>query len=378
MKLRMWLALCLWLPACGRGSAPPGTGPPGPPPCEEPEGGAGFGHTLLRVACDGTLHPGRANWAVSDGAVTLDFPAGSPGPRGTELVTMWPPPGQPPWLGHRVRRFVVLAGGSIRVEFGDPAADPARLFADPRLAGVVTAVRDGDTRDALDVGEPEIVTRHDASIEYARSLGGTVQLLAFDRLYLVAFAHAADAAGANALAVEVGRDWVGMGAAGAGRLPALRWGEVGAKCGAGVPEAGGVAARAGGPVVAGTGVEPAAARRPTVSYREGDIAARQIAERVVSAGLREGALAAVVEELTGSRERMVVRPVARAGDSWTETDVAAVIGVRAGPVHPCSLHAEALRELAGWRDGPGHRGGTVLPIGEAGAFSISAGTGRGT
>jgi len=112
-----------------------------------------------------------------------------------------------------------------------------------------------------------------------------------------------------------------------------------------------------------------------VSYREGDIAARQIAERLVSAGLRTGPPAVVIEELTGSRERMVVRPVVTTGGSWTDTDVAAVIGVRAGPVHPCSLYAEALRELAGWRDGPGRGGGAVLPIGEAAAFAVEPGTG---
>ena len=120
-----------------------------------------------------------------------------------------------------------------------------------------------------------------------------------------------------------------------------------------------------------------AAPRPTVSYREGDVAARQIAERLVSAGLREGELSAVVGELTGSGQRMVVRPVARGGAIWTETDVAAVIAVRAGPVHPCSLHAEALRVLGGWSGGHGRQGGAVLPVGEAAAFAIGSGTGRG-
>ena len=252
------------------------------------------------------------------------------------------------------------------MEFGDPATDPARLFADPRLAGVVAVVRDDDTRDAIDADEPGIVTRHDASIEYARALGRKVRLQAFDRLYLVAFAHGGGAAGESALAVDVGRDWVGMGAVGARRLPALDWGEVGAKCDAAVSEVGGEAAA--------SGAGPAAPRRPTVSYREEDIAARQIAERLVSAGLRAGP-AAVIEELTGSRERMVVRPVVTTGGSWTDTDVAAVIGVRAGPVHPCSLYAEALRELAGWRGGPGRRGGVVLPVGEAAAFAVEPGTG---
>lgn len=372
-----WLALCLWLSACGRGSAPAGAASPGPPPCGEPDAGSGFAHTLLRVTCDGTLRPGRAGWTTSDGAVTLDFPAETPGPRGSELVALWPPPDQPPWLGHRVRRFVVLQGGNIRVEFDEPAGDAARLFADPRLAGAVTAVRDGDARDAIDANAAAIVTRHDASIGYARSLGRTVRLLAFDRLYLVAFARGADAARAKALMADVGSDWVGMGAAGARRLSALNWEEAGERCEAGVREAGRLLERAEGRPVSGIRVEPPAARHPTVSYREGDISARQIAERLVSAGLREGELSAVVGELTGSEQRMVVRPVARWGAIWTETDVAAVIAVRAGPVHPCSLHAEALRELGGWSGGPARRDAAVLPVGEAAAFAIGSGTERG-
>ena len=371
------LALCVWLSGCGRGSVLPEAGP-APRPCADSDDGAGFAYALLRVECDGTLRPGRASWTVSNGAVTLDFPAGTVGPKGAELVTMWPSLGQPPWLGHRVRGIVVLSGGGIRVEFGDPVRDPARLFADPRLAGAVTVVRVGDARDAIDGNEAEIVTRHDPSIEYARSLGRTVRLLTFDRLYLVAFAGGADGGGASALAADVGSDWVGMGAVGARRLPSLTWQVAGGECKAGMPEAAADVARAGEPAAVGPTANSAATPRPSVSYREGDIAARQIAERVVSAGLRTGPSAAVVAGLTGSGERMVVRPVAEGEDSWTEMDVAAVIGVRAGPVHPCSLHAEALRMLAGWREGPGRRGGTVLPIGEAAAFEIGGGTGWGT
>lgn len=264
------------------------------------------------------------------------------------------------------------------MEFDDPAGDAARLFADPRLAGVITNIPAGDARDAIDAGAPAVVTRHDSSIDYARSLGRTVRLLAFDRLYMMAFMHGADAAGANALAADVGSDWVGMGAVGARRLPALNWEEAAEECEAGVPETGGLVPRAETRPVWGIRAVPAAPPRPTVSYRKGDISARQIAERVVSAGLRQGALSAVAYELTGSQERLAVRPVADGGAIWTETDVAAVIGVRAGPVHPCSLHAEALRELGGWSGGPGLRGGTVLPVGEAAAFAIGPGTGRGT
>ena len=370
MKSLTRLVLCAWLSACGPGPAPSGAGP-APPPCRDADHGAGFVQALLSVGCGGALRPGRADWTVSDGAVTLVFPAEAPGPKGAELVTSWPLLNEPPWLGHRVRRIVVLAGGSIRVEFGAPAGDPARLFADPRLAGVVTEVRNDDVRDAIDGNDAEIVTRHDASIRYARSLGRTVQLLAFDRLYVVAFAREADAAGVGALAADMGNDWVGMGAAGARRLPLLTWEELVAECEPGVMDVGAEPAMVAEPARPGS----AAALLPTVSYRQGDMAARRIAERVVSAGLRDGALAAVVAELAGSRERMAVRPVPDGSNNWNRTDVAAVVGVRAGPVHPCSLHAEVLAGLAGWRERPGRRG-TVLSVGEAAAFAIGGGAGR--
>ena len=377
MKLWTRLAICAWLAACGGGTVPPGAAS-APPPCEDSGDGTGYVQALLHVGCDGALEPGRADWTVSGGAVTLDFPVGAPGPKGAELVTAWPPLSQPPWLGHRIRGITVLSGGSIRVEFGDPAGDPARLFADPRLAGTAALPRDGDVRDAIDANEAEILTRHDASIRYARSLGRTVRLLAFDRLYLVAFAHGAGAGGASALAAGVGNDWVGMGAAGARRLPSLTWDDVTSACESGVADGGGGAAAVAEPGRAGRTAGYAAGHRRTVGYRSGDMAAREIAERLVSAGLREGAPAEAVAELTGSRERMVVRPVPPGSGGWSGTDVAVVVGVRAGPVHPCSLHAEVLRELGGWRGGPGRRDGAVLPIGEAAAFAIDTGPERGT
>lgn len=376
MKSWIWLALLSWLSACGRGSPPPGAGP-ALPPCEDSGAGTGFVQALLSVGCDGTLQPGRASWTVSDGAVTLVFPPEKPGPKGAQLVTSWPPLDEPPWLGHRVRRIVVLSGGSIRVEFGDRAADPARLFADPRLAGAGTLPREGDVRDAIDANEAEIVSRHDASIEYARSLGRTVRLLAYDRLYVVAFARGADTAKVGALAADVGKDWVGMGAAGARRLPSLGWRDLDMACRDGAEEADTAAAAAREPAGAGPAVGSSVTLLPTVSYRHGDDAAGQLAERVVSGGMREGPLAAVVAELVGSEGRMAVRPVADGGNRWSETDVAAVVGARAGPVHPCSLYAEVLRELAGWREGPPRRGAAVLPVGEAAAFAIGAGVGRG-
>ena len=385
MKLWTWLALCAWLTACGSGPAssgsPPGPTPgPVPPPtsvrlpsispaavptpCVRPDFGRGSEHTLLRVGCENRLEPGRATWKVTGDTVVLEFAPGSPGPKGMALVNSWPPLDQPPWLGHRVNRVAVLGDGGIRVEFGDPVRDPARLFADPRLAGVPLPVEDGDVRDAIDADTGETVTRHDASIEYARSLGRSVQLAAYDRLYLVAFAGSTGDEAAEALRDAVGVSWIGRGATMARQLPLLRWRSVAETCG---PQSAGKGGKAD--------ASPAAAERrapspPTVSYPEDDPAARQIAERMVSIGLPGGPLAATVAELTGARGRMAVRPVASGDDRWSGTDVAAVISVTTGPVHPCSLYAEVGQRLGGW-DGsaePGIR--TVLLIGETASFAI--------
>ncbi len=385
MKLWMRLTLCAWLSACGPGPAPSGP-PPGPTPgpvprptsvrlpsfspvgaatpCVRPVYGSGSEYALLRVGCEDRLEPGRATWTVTGDTVVLEFLPDSPGPRGVELVNTWPPLDQPPWLGHHVNRVAVLGNGGIRVEFGDPVRDPARVFVDPRLAGVPLPVAGGDVRDAIDADTGEIVTRHDASIEYARSLGRSVQLAAFDRLYLVAFAGSTGDEAAQALRNAVGVAWIDRGATLARQLPLLRWESVVETCGS--PPAS-EAEKAGAiPEAAG----PTAPSPPTVSYPEDDLAARQIAERMVSLGLPGGPLAKTVAELTGAGERMVVRPVVPGGDRWSGTDVAAVIVAAAGPVHPCSLYAEVGDRLVGWK-GRSERGiPTVLLIGETASFAI--------
>ena len=225
---------------------------PDPPPaplgeelCANPVAGTGFPGTLLRVGCEGALEPGRAHWSVLQGAVTLDIAPGSDGLRGAELAAAWPSLDEPPWLGHRVERIVVLPGDRIRVVFAGPAPDPARVFADPRLAGKWRPPEDGDGRDAIDLGDAGVVTRHDASIEYARSLGRSVQLVAFDQLYMVAFVGTAELTRAGELAAEVGEDWIRWGAAGARRRPSLNWLEIVDQCGTGLPESAGAAASTG-------------------------------------------------------------------------------------------------------------------------------------
>lgn len=385
MKLWMRLTLCAWLSACGSGPAPSGP-PPGPTPgpvpqptsvrlpslspvgvatpCVRPAYGRGFEYALLRVGCEDRLEPGRATWTVTGDTVVLEFLPESRGPRGVELVTTWPPLDQPPWLGHRVDRVAVLGDGGIRVEFGDPVRDPARLFVDPRLSGVPFPVAAGDVRDAIDADTEEIVTRHDASIEYARSLGRNVRMVAFDRLYLVAFAGSTGDDAARALRNALGVAWIDRGATLARQLPLLRWESVLEACGShpasAAEEAGATSETAG----------PKAPSPPTVSYPEDDLAARQIAERMVSLGLPGGPLAMTVAELTGAGERMVVRPVAPGGDHWGPTDVAAVIAAAAGPVHPCSLYAEVGDKLGGWEAGPGRGTPAVLLIGETASFAI--------
>lgn len=379
MKSWTRILLCAWLAACGSGPAPSGTVPqptpvPGseslpvrlptvtPPPmatpCVLPLQGRSFENALLRVGCEGELEPGRATWTVIGDTVVLEFPRESEGPKGAQLVSTWPPRDRPPWLGHRVNRVAVIADGGIRVEFGDPVRDPARLFADPRLAGVPLAVENGDVRDAIDLDSEEIVTRHDASIEYARSLGRSVQLVGFDRIYLVAFAGSPGDGGAETLKNELAVGWIGRGAALARRLPPVRWESVVEMC------------ASGGPVAATQSAEPAEPSPPTVNYPAEDHAARQIAERVVSLGLPGGPFAGTVAALSGSRERMVVRPVAPGRERWSETDVAAVVAVSGGPVHPCSLYAEVVDSLRGWRGGAERGIPTVFLVGEAAAFAV--------
>lgn len=352
------LAVCALLGGCASGPSGSHTG------CGPDDGAAGFPGVLLRVGCDERLEPGRAEWQVADGAVTLQFDAASPGERGGELVAAWPPLDQPPWLGHQVDGIVV-SGDRVSVAFRDPHPDVARVFADPRLAVPVTVVADHDVRDAIDRDERGIFTRHAASIEYARSLGLPVRLAAFDRAYLVALALKPEAADASPLAAELGADWVRWAPSGTRRPSSRSWDEISAAC---VPAARGLtpdsaAADAPGPTGAAQGAGP------SVRYPEGDLAARQVAERLAAMALRGGEVP-VLAELTGASGRLTVRAAPAANLGRGPGDVAVVVPVPAGPVHPCSLYAETARTLGGWGVGNPGSGATVLVIGEAGAFAV--------
>lgn len=351
------LAMCALLGGCA--SAPSGSNAG----CEPDDGAAGFPGALLRLGCDGRLEPGRAGWQVVDGVVTLQFDAALPGVRGGELVAAWPPLDQPPWIGHQVEGIVV-SGDRVSVAFRDPLPDVARVFADPRLAVPFTVVADHDVRDAIDRDERGIFTRHPASIEYARSIGLPVRLAAFDRVYMVALAVTVEAAAANELAAALGEDWVRRAPTGTRRASSRTWPQILAAClpaGRGVPAD--AAADASAPA------DAADRASPSVSYPEGDLAARQVAERLAAMALLEDP-APVLAQLTGARGRLTVRAAPAADMGRAPGDVAAVVQVPAGPVHPCSVLAETVRKLAGWGVGNPGGGAAVLMIGEAGAFAI--------
>lgn len=367
MKMtRIRLAGCALLAACG--PLPPDSGAPIPvagAECVADAAGTGHPAALLRIGCDGRVVPGRANWSRQGSAVTLELAAAAEGPVGVELVSAWPPLDEPPWLGHPVENITVLSDGWVRVRFGvppgEPPDEPERLFADPRLSGVELAVPgDGvrDVRDAIDAGS-RVLTRHDASVAYARSLGLAVRLVAFDRLYLVAFSGAVEVDEAAGLGAAIGADWVGWGAPGARRLPAVRWDGVVARCAVGAPGDGPDPAREEHEA------DPASA---TVSYTEGDLAASQIAERVVSLAMRGDRSGGLVRTLAGTGGRLAVRPGTEPEPRRAASDVAAVVAVHGGPGHPCSLHAEVLRELAEWEPRRGALRTSVVLVGEAALF----------
>ena len=368
------MALCVLLAGCGsrgyRVGAPAGDDAM---ECDGAETGPAAAQALLRVGCDGELLPGRAVWSVDSGVVTLEFGAEAAvrgGPVGAELVRTWAPLHDPPWLGHRVQGISV-EGDRVRVEFAADSDEPERLFADLRLSGARATAVAGDARDAIDAGDAEVVTFHDASIEYARSLGRGVRRMAWDRLYLAVFAGDASAAQARWLAAQVARDWVAWGAPGARRTPSLRWAAVAERCGGdGGGTAGGVSPGPGGPLPPGRGLDTQPGPPPTVSYPEGDPAARQLAERMVSAAMRGGEEAEAVVQLTGGAQRPAVRAASGDGALRAPTDVAAVLVVPAGPGHPCSTHAEVLRATAAWGAADGPSRARVLLIGAAASFLV--------
>ncbi len=360
MTHSMRFACCVLLAACG--SAPLENSVPAPDggeACADTLTGPGYPHALLRIGCGGELLAGRAAWSREGTTVTLDFPGPTDGPVGADLVEAWPPLSDPPWLGHGIEDITVLSGGSVRVRYRAPRGEPARLFADHRLSGVPLAPHEGDARDAIDAGEQPLLTRHDASIEYARSLRRSVRMVAFDKLYLVVFGGEGGPAEAADLGRAISEDWALWGAEGARRAATVSWRTLGDQC-----DASGTVANPGA-----VRSRPAAAD-PTVSYPQGDLPALQIAERIVSATMRGDPRGNTARALTGFPSRLSVRAAGGTRVERAASDVAAVVRVQAGPGHPCSLYAEVLRALAEWGPVDGADRPNVILIGEAAVFEI--------
>ena len=119
-----WLRLagCALLAGCGPSVAGSGAPvPAGGAECAAGAVGEGYPAALLRIGCDGGVVGGRADWSREGGVVTLEFPGAGAGPMGVELVSAWPPLGEPPWLGHRIENITVLSGGRVQVRFGEAA-----------------------------------------------------------------------------------------------------------------------------------------------------------------------------------------------------------------------------------------------------------------
>ena len=360
MTHSMRFACCVLLAACG--SAPLESGVPAPDvgeACPDTLTGPGYPHALLRIGCGGELLAGRAAWSREGSTVTLDFPGPTDGPAGADLVEAWPPLSEPPWLGHGVEDITVLSGGSVRVRFREPRGEPAQLFADHRLSGVPLATHEGDARDAIDAGAAPLLTRHDASIEYARSLGRPVRMVAFDKLYLVVFGGEGGAAEAADLGRAISDDWALWGAERARRPATVSWRTLGDQCDTSMTVASPDAVQG-----------RAAPADPTVSYPEEDLPALQIAERIVSATMRGDPRGNTARAVTGLPSRLSVRGAGGPRVERAASDVAAVVRVQAGPGHPCSLYAEILREVAEWGPLDGMDRPTVILIGEAAVFEI--------
>ena len=303
----------------------------------------------MRVDCRGELVPGLARWQVRGTAVLLDLDEGETDAR--DLVRSWPPSDQAPWLGHALVGATVLTPRRIRVEFRRPWPPPVRLFADPRLGpGHGDADDpDADARDLIDTGAEGVRTRHERSVDYGRSIGRSVIREGFDRRYYVVLALSGSLAEARDLEEALRQAWVVGGVSGSRRLP----GEEAVEGGECAPVAGASRVRS----------RPDAG---TVSFPVRDPVAREIAERLVSASLPGGAAEWIAPG--GLRIRGYgAEPGGPAGDS----DVARVVSVPIGPVHPCSIWGELRRVES--RFGAGRDGGVrSLAIGETALFRIEA------
>ncbi|NNM33950.1 MAG: hypothetical protein HKO53_12825, partial [Gemmatimonadetes bacterium] len=105
---------------------------------------------------------------------------------------------------------------------------------------------------------------------------------------------------------------------------------------------------------------------PTVGYLADDPAARELAERFVSAALpgRTPGL-----EFSGLR----VRAYGGGRPDVAPSDAALILSVTAGDVHPCSIHGEIQAVVGRFATEPAEEYRRVFPLGESARFLIDPG-----
>ena len=324
---------------------------PAPSPCPSPTEVV----SLLRVDCTGTLVEGRARARVEGSAVVLE-PAGA-GFDAVATVASWPPREAPPWLGHDVVEIRPLGRDRVRVEFGTGRDPPLLLFADRRLAPPGSGAAEwleGDGRDRVDSGGPPFWTHDERTVEYAMSRDRRVERGDFDRRYYLVFRDPPSEDIGLAVAARLVTEWARRGVEGTRRAPdpTPLW----------------AAEACVAPTGSVTGVRAASGsdRFSTVAYAAEDPAARELAESVVSASL-PGRTPRI--PLDGLR----VRADSDGLSTLAETDVAAVVPVPVGAVHPCTVRGEI--SLTEDRLAPGRPRGGVrsFAVGESAVFRIDPG-----
>ena len=307
--------------------------------------------TLLRVDCTGNVVAGVARARVDGSTLVLELRPGEEEARA--LLDAWPPRDAPPWLGHGPVRIAESGPRALRLDFPPGSEPPLLLLADRRLAPpwvpAAELVR-GDGRDRIDRGGGAFHTYDERTVAYARSVGQPVTLRQFDRRYYLVLAESVDEEEGGALARRIGLEWTQGGSVDGRR-------EAG-------PEHGGEAEDCR-PVVVNRRPSASGGSFPTVGYAADDPAARELAERLVSASLSGGGPDL---GLSGLR----VRPDGGSPDP-AASDVALILAVTVGAVHPCSiqgeLHAAASRLGSVGAIGPGQ----VFPLGESARFHIESG-----
>ena len=300
--------------------------------------------SLLRLDCRGRVVSGFARARVDGSVVVLEL---IDGPETATVLSAWPPVDAPPWLGHGPVEITPQTGRRIRLEFPGPGDPPLRLLADRRLAPWAwPGPHTGDARDRVDRGEEAIVTYDERTVGYARSLDRPARREAFDRRYYLVLAEPAEPELLDDVASRMGREW-----AGASPLAARRPVEERAEAPEGCWPV---------PIPPRRQVGGDSDLRFTVRYPAADPAARDLAERLVSASLpgRTPDLG-----LAGLRVR------ADETGQIAPSDVASVLPVLVGDVHPCSIQGEVQAETnrltgspdAVWR---------AVPLGESARFRI--------